>query len=144
MNSQQIDVDGAVVYWSAGPTLRELVIERLQQLGMAEHVPDQRTDAACLKAAMRDHCDARANRRRGRDKLLQPRKRQKQNGFEVLDVERGEEGNDYRMHYAAKITEAGLIVVTRGYADAHELRRYFDQHKAQLTGAAVGQLLVSL
>ena len=44
MNSQQVDVDGAVVYWSAGPTLRELLIERLQQLGMEQHVPDQRTD----------------------------------------------------------------------------------------------------
>lgn len=144
MNTQQIDVDGAVVYWSAGPTMRELLCARMQQLGLEPHMPDQRTDAACLKASMRDYCDARSNRRRGRDKLLQPRKRQKHNGFEVLDVERGEDGNDYRMDFAAKITDDGLIMVTRGYADASELRRYFEQHKAQLTGAAVGQMLVSV
>ncbi len=144
MNTKQIDVDGAVVYWSAGPTQRELLIARLSVLGLTENVPDQRTDAACLKAAMRDYCDAKSQRRRGKDKLLQPRKKQKANGFEVLDVERGEDGNDYRMDFAAKVTDLGAIVVTRGYADAAELRRAFEQHKGQLTGAAVGQFLVGV
>lgn len=144
MNTREIEVDGAVVYWSAGPTRRQLLIEQVRQFALDELVPEQRTDAACLKAAMRDYCDARAQRRRGRDKLLQPRKKQKHNGFEVLDVERGEEGNDYRMDFAAKVTESGAIVVTRGQADASELRRAFDTHKAQLTGAAVGQFLVEV
>ena len=144
MNTREIEIDGAVVYWSAGPTQRELLAHRLAVLGMADLAPDVRTDAACLKSALMDYCDEKSNRRRGKDKLLQARKRQSQNGFEVLDVQRGTDANDYRMDFAAKVMDGGYVTITSGTADVDRIRELFREHKATLTGASIGQLLVAV
>jgi hypothetical protein len=143
MNVFNIAPTGAVVYWNAGPTRRELLEERFRQLGLEKHVPPARTDANALRAALKDHCDRRANRRRGKDKLVQPHKRQSKHGFEVVHVDRGEVANDYSMDFSAKVDE-GRVVVTRGYADTDELQEAFAVHKATLTGASVGQALVAV
>lgn len=144
MNTREIEIDGAVVYWSAGPTRRELLGLRLTRMGMAELVPEPRTDAACLKSSLMDYCDEKSNHRRGKDKLLQARKRQSQNGFEVLDVERGTDSNDYRMDFAAKVMDGGYVTITTGSADVDRIRELFAAHKANITGASIGKLLVEV
>jgi hypothetical protein len=112
-------------------------------IGLDKHVPPARSDANALRAALKDYCDRRADRRRGKDKLVQSHKRPSKHGFEVLDVERGEEVNDYPMDFAAKMDD-GRVVVTRGDAETHELQESFIAHKATLTGASVGQALVAV
>lgn len=144
MNSKQVEADGAVVYWSAGPTRRDVLIARLVHHAMDNLVPEQRTDAACLKSAMHDYCDQRSRRRKGQDKLVQARKRQSTNGFEVLDVERGEYGNDYKVDFAAKVLASGSISVIRGAANVAELTSLFETHRSQLTGQSVGKLLTNV
>jgi hypothetical protein len=145
MISKHVDIAGAVVYWSAGPTRREMLKARLAAIGYEDCSPPERTGAACLKSALRDYCDERSDRRKGKDKLFQARKKQKENGFEVLDVERGTDGNDYRMDFAAKLTVDGQSVMTAsGSCDIAALREHFWKHRSQVTSAAIGQLLVAV
>jgi hypothetical protein len=142
MNKQSIQADGAVVYWSAGPTRRDLLIANLRALSIEHMVPEQRTDAACLRSAIKDYCDEHSQRRRGRDKIIQARKQQRKNGFEVLDVNRGEDGNDYQMDFAARVDNGFVIAPRCPFRD--QLQKLFDAHKGQLTGAAVGSFLVDV
>ena len=72
-------------------------------------MPPERTDASALRAALKDHCDQRSQRRRGKDKLVQPHKQQSKHDFEVVDVERGEEFNDYALDFAVKMDEGGRV-----------------------------------
>ena len=144
MNNKHVEADGAVVYWSAGPTRRDLLIARLSHHSMENLVPEQRTDSACLKSAMLDYCDQRSQRRKGQDKLVQARKRQSTNGFEVLDVDRREHGNEYRMDFAAKVLASGSIAIVNGTANVGELTALFQTQKSQLTGQAVGKLLTNV
>ena len=143
MNVHHITPSGAVVYWNAGPTRRELLAERLRQINLEKFVPPERTDASALRATLKDHCDNRAQRRRGKDKLVQAHKRQSKHGFEVVDVERNEVFNDYSLDFAAKVVD-GRVQVTHGNADDGLLQEVFDVHKATLTGASVGQALVGV
>ncbi len=140
---------GAVVYWTCGPTDREKLKENLDSLCLQGVVPAERTDAAALKMAVTEY---QAGTLKGKsrkkskdcDTIVQPHKDRKKNGFEVVDVERGEDQNFYTPDFSVRVDRDGervKIVVSRGYADNSNLQRLFEQHKAQLGGSAVGKCL---
>lgn len=143
MNVQHIAPSGGVVFWNAGPTQRELLLERLRQIGLERFVPAERGDSNALRSALKDHCDTRSQRRRGKDKLVQSHKQQSKHGFEVVDVQRGEQFNDYSLDFAAKV-EGGVVHVTHGDVDQSQLQELFTTHKSTITGASVGQSLVAI
>src|SRR5262245_44233254 len=113
MNLNHITPNGATTFWRCSPTDRQKLQDLFQGLGLEGFVPPVRADADALRSAMKDYVDAQAQRRRGKDKLVQSLKRPKKNGFQVLDVERGEEDNDYGKRFSAKVQE-GSVVITRG------------------------------
>ena len=141
MNHHNLSPTGAVIYWSAGPTSRQLLEARLGQLGLEDFTPPQRTDAAVLKSVLLDYCDG--SKSRNSDKVVQSHCQPKRNGFEVVDVARQKEANEYSHDFSALVQE-GLVVITRGVADQRVLQQAFTEHKALLTGGAVGQMLVEV
>jgi hypothetical protein len=141
MNHHNLSPTGAIVFWSVGPTIRESLYNRLSQLGLADYMPAERTDAAALKSTLLGYCKDKKSRKA--DKVVQSHRRPKNNGFEVVDVERKEEVNDYDHAFSAKV-EDGRVSITRGVADWRVLQDEFAKQKAMITGAGVGQMLVKL
>ena len=144
MIQSQVSAAGAVVYWSAGPTQRELIAERMRQLGLEGFIPPQRTSSAALKDALKAYAASRSEKRKGRDKLVQAHKQQSKHGFELVDVERNEDRNYYTHDFSVRVDEFGSVNVLNGYADRSELQKLFDEHQSILTGSSVGQALVRL
>jgi hypothetical protein len=146
MNVRTISHDGAVVFWSAGPTSRDLLNARLTNLGLEKFTPNPTTDEAALKAALKDYAQSKATtlKPHGRDKIVEKHRR-RDDGFDVVDVERKgkDESNDYTVDFAARV-EQGRVMVSRGYANAYELQEQFEAHKAELTGAQGSGALVKL
>ena len=138
----------AVVCWSAGPTKRQLLQEKLAGLGLDKYQPEVRSDDSALNGALTAWCkDANAERNKRkekefvRDKIVQ-RRQKRADGFEVVDVERGQTKNHYTPDFGAKVT-AGAVVVDNGWADQGNLQERFAFHKNILSGAAVGKALIS-
>ncbi len=145
MNETYRSASGAVVYWSIGDTDRQALFAELDRLGLSSFQPPARTDDSALFQALKTHCDVSngATKRNGRVKIVQRRKKRK-NGFEVVDVERGEDRNAYTTDFGALVNDSGQIQVDWGYADAAALQGQFEHFKNVLTGAAVGQALVKI
>lgn len=141
MQQREIQISGAVVYWSAGPTRRETLRSYLEQVSMEELTPNVRTDAAALKSALLEYCANEKTRKF--DLGVEPRQNQARNGFEVMRKKRGAERNEYEVAFAARIESWGGLIV-EGDANREAIQAAFDRHKAQLTGAAIGKLLVDV
>lgn len=156
--SVQIIGSGAVVFWDAGPTRRDLLEHRLAQINLERFTPRAGSDAEALKISMADYADAELaelrSQRKGsgkdagekfkRDKVIQAKVNQKVNGFELVDVTRHEESrNDYVTDFSAKVVE-GAVSVTKGYANSGKLQAGFIAAKAVLGGQAVGQSLIRI
>jgi hypothetical protein len=145
MQDVQVAAAGGVILWNCGPTRRELLGSRLEALGHGGFKPPEKTDEAALSAALKDHCDSanRVVRRLGRDKIVQ-RKKTRKDGFEVVDVKRSQHGaNTYTLDFSVYANGNGPTLL-EGYTDIAQIREWFAEHKATLTGAAVGQALVKL
>ena len=142
METRTFRVSGGVVCWSLGPTRRELLESRLNDLGLGELVPEARSDEAALSAALRRHCSVEKKKTRvGGDKILQRRK-SREDGYEIVDVERGEQKNSYCNDFGARVVD-GRVQIDSGYASAYTIQAYFDQEKDILGGGAVGKVLVA-
>jgi hypothetical protein len=146
MNVRTISHDGAVVFWSAGPTSRDLLNARLQNLGLEKFTPNPTTDESALKAALKDYAQSKSPtlKPHGRDKIVEKHRR-RADGFDVVDVERKgkDESNDYVVDFAARV-EQGQVVVSKGYANVYELQERFHAHKEALTGAQASGAMVKL
>lgn len=146
MNVKQLSHDGAVVFWSAGPTTRDLLHARLTNLGLEDFTPNPKTDEAALKAALKDYAASKTStlKPQGRDKIVEKHRR-RADGFDVVDVERRgkDESNDYTVDFAARV-EQGRVMVSRGYANVFELQEQFQAHKEALTGAQASGALVKI
>ena len=142
MNKIQVSAGGAVVFWSAGPTQRELLSERLKQLGLGQYAPAQRTDTACLKDVLRGCCRGSHTN----DKDVQAHDNPKVNGFEVVDVQRGDERNYYVTDFSARVDENGTVITSHGlaYANLHEMQKAFDTYRQSVPGTSVGTSLVKI
>lgn len=146
MNLRTISHDGAVIFWSAGPTNRDLLEARLKALALESYTPKPKTDEAALKAALSDYAKSKATllKAQGRDKIVEKHRR-RQDGFDVVDVERAgkDESNSYCVDFAARV-DNGQVLISRGYANRYELQEGFNAHKAELTGSQVSAALVKL
>src|SRR5581483_5641164 len=94
---------GAVVYWSAGPTRRELLEARLTQIGLADDTPNGRTDASALRAALEQWTVETQAKGQGIDYQVQPHKVQSRHGFELVKIERGSDFNTYNRLFGANV-----------------------------------------
>ena len=147
MNVKTFEVNGAIVFWSVGPTRRDLLRQRLTDLGLERYEPAERTDDSALLNALSDYCRGENARlkREDRDKIVQRRQTRK-DGFEIVDVERQKRQNHYTSDFGAK-AEDGRVCVDNSYSGLslqERLQELFDQQKATLTGASVGKALVEL
>ena len=110
-------------------------------------MPPVRSDADCLKSAMRDYCNL-AKEENSKDympdRLVQSLKKPKKNGFQVLDIERREDDNEYCKNFGCKVDADGTVVVTRGYADDYAIQQFYQRHKRLVTGGAVSSTLASI
>lgn len=136
-------VAGAVIFWSSGPSDREYIKARLAALGLEKFTPRRRTDNSALKGALEEHAAGGKNIRKGKDKLVHAHKQQNKNGFDVIDVELGEEANDYVIDFTAKVHE-GQVRVGQGYADTWELQKLFEKLKGETSSQAVSDCLVNI
>lgn len=142
MNSVFVRHCGVMTYWAAGDTERAKLIPTMNDLGLADYVPEQRSDSDALKAAIRDYCKENSSGEK-RDKLVQGLKKPKRNGFQVLEVERREDDNDYNKSFGAKV-EDGRVIVTRGCADDYTLQKTFERLKGISTGSSVSAMLAEI
>lgn len=158
MTAHVIANGGAVVFWSGGPTSRQILDARLTQLGLEDFTPLPRTEAQSLKIALGEYAEqqkqalrrarqATATDDRGgklkRDKIVQAHRNQKANGFELVAVERGDAANHYVTDFSAKVTD-GRVQISRGYAEQSDLQAKYDLAKATLGGNAIGRSLVDI
>jgi|GEM_PF-3487170 len=149
--------EGAIVYWNGAPTDRQKLFEGLTATGMEDYVPCQRTEAASLKMALEEFIDDAISERRSarthktqqdgerviRDKIVQPLRNQKENGFEVVDVTRKDDQNDYVVDFAAKVID-GQVQISRGYASQAKVQRAYEVYRATLGGSAIGGALIDI
>jgi hypothetical protein len=133
---------GAVVYWSTGPSQRDLLRAALERLGLGEHTPSPRTDAAALKIALKEY--AAGVKCKTKDRIVQPHAQQAKHGFEVVEVELGESRNEYTIDFSAKVTDGGRVEVTNGLGPRQALQDAFDTHKSTLAATAVSKALVDI
>jgi hypothetical protein len=145
MQERSIQVNGAIVFWNAGPTQRELLEHRLTELGLERFAPRLRTDSAALKAAMQDYCVSQLQNGKGSpDRRIEGHKSQKDHGFEAVEIQRGEDENSYYSAFSARVSEDGEIRVTKGFADKYVLQELYRKAKFVVTGPGVGKSLVDL
>jgi len=143
METHEINIGGAVVYWTAGPTQRELLERRLELCGLSKFMPKERTVTAVLKSALLEYCDSHKTKQV--DLGVQSHKQQSSNGFEVVEIERGERKNTYAQRFSVRATEGDCLNFDGEYWDhTQQVRELFDKHKGQLTGAAIGKMLVDI
>ena len=149
--------EGAIVYWNGAPTDRQKLTDGLTAIGMEDYVPCQRTEAASLKMALEEFIDDAIAERRTtrthktkqdgervqRDKLVQPLRNQKENGFEVVDVTRKDDANDYVVDFAARVID-GQVRISRGYASQSKVQSAYEVYRATLGGSAIGGALIDI
>lgn len=143
MMNRSFRAQGAIVLWSAGPTHRELLTTRLEALGYDKRVwPREKTDRAALKTACQQVAFENRDRRRRRtyENLVVGLSDERNNGFELARVFKGDTQNVYAQAATARV-EAGLVRVA-GSANQQQLQELYDAAKATLSGVAVGQVLV--
>lgn len=157
MTVREARPEGGIVYWNGAPTDRQSLLAGLTAIGMEDYVPCQRTEAASLKMALEEYIDDKIAERRAarshktaqdgervvRDKIVQPLRNQKENGFEVVDVTRKDEANDYVVDFAAKVVD-GQVVVSRGYATQAKIQQAYEVYRATLGGSAIGGALIEI
>jgi len=146
MNEYKISTMGATVYWSAGPTDRELLAEKLKAIGLGNHTPKERTEFSCLDNAVKHYCNQLDSKRRRddpRDRIVQKHENPKENGVEVVEVDRGESQNHYTHDFSVRVQD-GRIGSSGSYADDWEIQELFDKYRSEITGVSVGQSLVGI
>lgn len=139
METKEVKIDGAVVYWTPAPCGYGDLSRRLQEAGYEDLVPRETTDASALRAAMSDYAEGQAVTK-GHDRMVKPLKKPKDNGFESVQVERGEASNDYCHDFSAKVVD-GKVQLTRGYCDTYQLQELYVKYKQVLSASAVGSVI---
>ncbi len=135
MHKHEIEFDGGLVLWSLSPSDRELIRSLYDAHGFDGFTPDYQSDTLALKAALADY--------KGKDQRVEPLQKPGTNGYELVEVERGEDRN-YHTHSFSVRVEDGVVIGRGGYADTDRLQELFAQHKARLTPSAVGRSLVGI
>ena len=140
----KINAEGAVCYWSCGDTHRDLLTTKLAVLGLDKFLPEFRSNASALKAALKTWADARKGS--GFEKLILPLHKQEDYGFEVHNLRKGDHMNDLSLDFAV-FSDLGTIRVKNGQLDDYSLaqiQQFFDAEKHLFTGSTLGGVLVKI
>lgn len=132
---------GGTCFWSISCSVnRARLEEELRPLNLARFTPNERTHSAALKAAIETSYAS------GPDTKVIPRKKQSENGFELLEIDRREEGNKYQPVASARVSEGGIVHVTSGAdrMDDEKLQLEFNLAKSTIAGSAVGHSLCEI
>lgn len=148
MIQKSYEVSGGVIYWSAADSNRVALEIGLAPLGLAELIPNPRTEPSALEAALKDYCDSKNAmlRKENRRKIVQPHLKRSDTGFEIVDMEMGEHENAYTFDFAVGFNEQRSLQF-RGscsYDAEVSIRDSYRQHRDMVTGAAVGTCLVKI
>lgn len=157
MSAKLVTTSGSVCSWDTGPMPRSLVYERLESVNLEQYAPELRTDAAALRIALGEFASL-AKKAAGRQRDLtngqgeqakldfsvQPHRQQKEHGFELVKVNRGETENDYVASFSARVQD-GRVSIVKGFCDGlYVLQTQYEQAKATVGGDAVGRALVEI
>lgn len=132
---------GALTGWTLKDLPQGRVQEIFRQHGAGKFIPQGRTLADCLRAALDSLFP-------GKTHVVKPHKDPAHNGFEVMLVNRGDEANQYPFVCSVKPYNSFLLTVwdenpqnfTADLSDA--LREEYEREQAIFTGAQVGTALV--
>jgi hypothetical protein len=147
MNSTHaISASGAVVYWQLHDTDRAAINGRLAELGFDRYMVAPRTDAAALKAAIRQTIFNARGRSRKFDKIILELENSALDGYEVRNVKRGPEENEVSHDFSVKIGPHGFVEVTRGQLPEGPsgLQMLFEQARRVAPATAVAKSLISI
>jgi hypothetical protein len=136
MIEREYDISGAIVFWSLQPTPYQALLEALETKGYGQCMPNVRTDQSALENAIKTNYGTK-------NKAIVSRKKPKQNGVELVEIERGRERNYYTTSFGARVVN-NVVKADLGYADEYKLTQEFLKYKAVLTTSAVSQALTAV
>jgi hypothetical protein len=96
MIEREYDISGAIGFWSLQPTPYQALLEALEAKGYGQCMPNVRTDQSALENAIKTNYGTK-------NKAVVSRKKPKQNGVELVEIERGREQNYYTTSFGAKV-----------------------------------------
>ena len=135
MLEQSVRVSGATVSWSLTPTNRDALGDVYGAHGVRESLPPETSDRSALKGAMEDL--------KGKDQIVQALKTPSQNGYEVVNIERGVSHNAYTNNFSAWISN-GAVQTGYGFADRTQLQERFLYRRGLLAPSAVSESLKAI
>lgn len=137
-------VDGVVTFWTAAMHVRRKeLLHNLEQIDLGGFAPQPRTSMAALKDALEEMFPNNTHRvERLRDR----------NAYEIIEIERGEQKNDYRHHLWVGIKAVGdqRLVEVKPFdaATAQRVADAFNKHlglvRANDVSNAMLRILASL
>lgn len=146
MVEKQINAQGGVVYWSAGPTQRDTLEAGLEAIGLRHYMPRPRTRLSGLINAAKHYAKESADlcRNDGLDYIVQNHKRPKLNGIEICNVDRKMVNNIYDSMYNLNVDADGKVSCKESQHVEDEIQVSYDNFMHLLTGEGVGAMLVKL
>jgi hypothetical protein len=138
--------DGAVVYWRATTCDAARIKAELESRGLANYAPDATSDVMALKSATDTYCKAidTGDKNRGKPrKVVEGLKNPKKNGYEVNDLEKGEDANTRSRDFAVCVQD-GVVIVKRGWASQPAIQAEYDQHKMVAPAGNVSKSLAMI
>jgi hypothetical protein len=136
----EVSVAGAVTYWNLSPETNLAALNNgLATLGLQQFAAEERTACAALKSALsKTLLDAEFSR------LVRPLEDPEDNGFALIEEERGTTENTYSTVLTAKVDKDGDIVTDADQAVVNELEEHFTYQKSILGVASVTAVLVNI
>jgi hypothetical protein len=140
MVMQTIPAEGAVVYWTCGPTPLQPVNRGLEALTRRRVEP--RADNSALQNALQEYARRRI---RKKDVLVRANLHPSNNGYSVVLEWKGVDRCDHAHAFTARVGANGVVqVIPAGAADADELSRLFLEYKALASAQAIGKCLTGI
>lgn len=130
------DSTGSMVYWNLDLTSHEKLTLVLDRHGFGGYLPAKRTQYEALKAAVSEY--------KGRKQIMQSLANKELNGVELVDVDKGDEANEYKQFASIRVNEFGTLFIRNGNADLAALQALYDTHAGLITAGDVGQCLIGI
>lgn len=140
MNDTFMKANGAVVYWTpAEATNLSVLNDALDRLALGEFKAQARTPFACLKDALAEHF-------RGRDFLIEALEQDGKNfGFEVVQVIRHEEENEYKkLHSFVMNAHLQMAMKPHDGGKATEIVLGFNRQLGLIKAAQLTEVMVKI
>ena len=149
MGPQQVEVHpvGAVVYWGVGNTNRSQLARGLDDLGLVQYLPNKRTPDSSLFNALKHEVPEGGI---SRDYTIQSLKDRGNNGYEVVEILKGEKYNTYNVLFSARVDKTSeKVVFSEGLWDYSvidniSVQKEYDNFREVVTGSAMGACLVDI